>query len=84
MPTFIYKQNAFGRDAKGKDNPTTLCKLVSGILMESGKIVRAPLHYSAPILFEIGTQSILEADILFKEKTGFNPCVQNIGVSMRD
>lgn len=82
MKHFTYKQNAFGRNAKGKDNPAILCKLIYATLLEPDKIVKCTLQWSAPILFETNAKTILEADDQFKSALGYSPAVHHIGTSI--
>lgn len=75
--TFTYRLNAI------PGNPAPFCKLVTGSLIDSDKIIRVPPHWTAPQIFQTEAQSISEADALYFTATGSHPSRQpNVGCSI--
>ena len=89
MKTFTYKLNGLDslvpKPIPSNEYPFNNwgCKPVHGILVESDKLVKAYVHWSAPILFETEAVDILDADSQFLKSSGINPSKRpDIGCSI--
>lgn len=75
MKTFRYMLNGFDSfdpkplPTKAAPYLNAACRLVTGLLLTPERIVRTPLRFTAPILFEWSGESIRDADSAFLAET---------------